>query len=60
MSEKTVIIKGYQPVAWGQEGYQPTASAQKNKGQPPSALGSVVIVNVKPPKGGTGEVTIKK
>ena len=52
MSEK-VLIKGYQPVAWGQEGYQPTASVQTGKKQQ-------TLVNVKPPKGGTGEVTIKK
>jgi len=52
MSEK-VMIKGYQPVINLQDGYQPMASVQTGKGQPPK-------INIVPPQGGTGEVTLKK
>jgi len=52
MNQK-VLIKGYQPDVKLQEGYQPLASVQTNKKQHAE-------LNVKPPKGGTGEVTIKK
>ena len=49
MSEK-VLIKGYQP----------TVPAQAGKGQHPPVSTPAAMVNVVPPKGGTGEVTIKK
>ena len=51
MSEK-VLIKGYQPVVRLPNGYQPM-SVQTGKKQHPE-------LTVKPPKGGTGEVTKKK
>jgi len=59
MSEKTVIVEGYQPVVRSQDGYQPTASAQNGKGQNPSVPTPVAMVNVIPPQGGTGEVVKK-
>ena len=61
MSEETVIIEGYQPIVVNaQDGYQPTASAQINKGQNSLSATPVAKIIVTPPKGGTGEVTIKK
>jgi len=58
MNEKKVIIKGYQPVM-GQEGYQPEASVQKVIRGNTKVSTPIVMVNIKPPKGGTGEVKKK-
>ena len=57
MSDETFIIKGYQPTFQSKDGYQPTADIQAGSGQNPSTSATVKIV---PPKGGTGEVTLKK
>ena len=50
MDEKTLIIKGYQP----------TAGVQKGKEQGGFVSANPVMANLTPPKGGTGEITLKK
>jgi hypothetical protein len=58
MYEKTLIIKGYQPVEGKvQDGFQPSADAKREKqnGSAPTPAAAI-----KPPKGGTGETTLKK
>jgi hypothetical protein len=61
------LIKGYQPVAHVQDGYQPITEGYQPKNvtkvvqqgtptTPPQASETKVI----PPKGGTGVVTLKK
>jgi len=58
MCDKNVLIKGYQPVI-GKEGYQPVAFVQKIIGAKKSVSTQTNMANIKPPKGGTGEVKKK-
>jgi hypothetical protein len=59
MDEKTLIIEGYQPVkGLVQDGYQPSASTTQKGGQNVSV--SIPVATITPPKGGTGETTLKK
>ena len=60
MSEKTLIIEGYQPSITVKNGYQPEAGIQKGKGQSAPLSIPVAMVKVTPPKGGTGEIILKK
>ena len=62
MGEKTLIIEGYQPTVRVQDGYQPKASVQNiqnvtGQNHPKS---TPIVVNIVPPKGGTGEVKSNK
>jgi len=69
MNEKKLLIEGYQPVVKVQDGYQPVTEIQKGY-QPNASVQKVirgntnvstpvVMVNITPPKGGTGEVKKK-
>ncbi|MDR1468832.1 MAG: hypothetical protein LBT00_06015 [Spirochaetaceae bacterium] len=58
MNENTLVIKGYQPSAKVQDGYQPTTGVQKGNEQTKST--PVTMAKVIPPKGGSGETTLKK
>jgi hypothetical protein len=58
MDEKKIIIEGYQPAAWGQDGYQQAAGVPKGKNIPMPT--PVAMVKIIPPEGGTGEITLKK
>jgi hypothetical protein len=61
MSEKTLIIEGYQPViARVDDGYQPILQNKKAGLKDSASSGPVVKVTIIPPKGGTGEVQLKK
>jgi hypothetical protein len=61
MSEQSrVIIKGYQPsVTRLENGYQPVATPSKT-GKDKQVDAPVSSVKILPPKGGTGEVTLKR
>ena len=60
MSEKRVIIEGYQPIHRVQDGYQPVAGVPKATWQNIPGAPPVVNLKVTPPKGGSGETTLKK
>jgi hypothetical protein len=59
MDEKKIIIEGYQPTVKAQDGYQPV-SVPKDKSQSIPVPTPAAMVKVIPPKGGTGEIALKK
>lgn len=58
MSKKRLIIEGYQPIAG--DSYQPIVGIPNGKNQNIPVSKAVPSVKIIPPKGGTGEITLKK
>jgi hypothetical protein len=59
MDEKNLSIEGYQPISSSvHDGYQPSDKPKGKGNTPPSTPPGEVKLS--PPKGGTGEITLKK